>query len=25
LRNLTRSVPVPPTPQDADADSYRVV
>ena len=25
LRNLTRSVPVPLTPQDADADSYRVV
>ena len=25
LRNLTRSVPVPLAPQDADADSYRVV
>ena len=25
LRNLTRSVPVPLDPQDADADSYRVV
>jgi cytochrome d ubiquinol oxidase subunit I len=25
LRHLTRSVPVPLTPQDADADSYRVV
>jgi cytochrome d ubiquinol oxidase subunit I len=24
LRHLTRSVPVPPAPQQADAESYRV-